>query len=113
MSSERESLPINIFHLPFSLQSNHTPPPTHGASIFSFFDIFWHFLAFFHFMLGSAAFLPTASDPLLTQNGIKQAWLAGNNGKSAERTAVKSRNQSRNGSDLPLRQPTDQKANTP
>ena len=43
MSSERESLPINIFHLPFSLQSNHTPPPTHGASIFSFFDIFWHF----------------------------------------------------------------------
>ena len=34
----------------------------------------------------------------------------GNNGKLTERTAVKSTNRSRNDSDLPLRQPTDQKA---
>ena len=31
----------------------------------------------------------------------------GNNGRSAERTAANSTNRSRNGSDLPLRQPTD------
>ena len=38
------------------------------------------------------------------------AWLDGNNGKSAERTVVKRANRSRNDSDSPLRQPTDQKA---
>ena len=35
--------------------------------------------------------------------------MDGNNGKFAERTVVKSTNWSQNGSDLPLRQPTDQK----
>ena len=40
----------------------------------------------------------------------EQAGLDGNNGKSAERMVVKSTNRSRNGSNLPLRQPTDQKA---
>ena len=40
----------------------------------------------------------------------KRAGLDGNNGKSAERMAVKSTNRSRNDSDFPLRQPTDQKA---
>ena len=49
-------------------------------------------------------------DPLLTQNPKKQAGLDGNNGNPAERTVVKSTNRSRNDSDLPLRQPTDQKA---
>ena len=33
----------------------------------------FHFWAFFYFMLGSAAFLPTASDPVLTQNGTGRA----------------------------------------
>ena len=36
--------------------------------------------------------------------------MDGNNGKSAERVVVKSTNRSRNDSDFPLRQPTDQKA---
>ena len=40
----------------------------------------------------------------------EQAGLDGNNGKSAEWTAVKNTNRSRNGSNLCLRQPTDQKA---
>ena len=40
----------------------------------------------------------------------KRAGLDGNNGKSAERTVAKSTNRSRNGSDLCVRQPTDQKA---
>ena len=55
--------------LPSSVQSNHTPPPTCDASVFSFFSIF-------HFMLGSAAFLSTAFDPVLTQNP-KKAGRAG------------------------------------
>ena len=44
-------------------------------------QVFFHFLAFlalfgiFHFMLGSAAFLPTASDPVLTQNPKKAESL--------------------------------------
>ena len=41
---------------------------------------------------------------------LERAGLDGNNGKSAERMAVKSTNQSRNDSDFALRQPTDQKA---
>ena len=36
--------------------------------------------------------------------------MDGNNGKSTERMVAKSANRSRNDSDLPLRQPTDQKA---
>ena len=36
--------------------------------------------------------------------------MDGNNGKSAERMVAKSTNQSRNDSDLCVRQPTDQKA---
>ena len=36
---------------------------------------------------------------------LERAGLDGNNGKSAERTAVKSTNRSRNNSDLPLRLP--------
>ena len=39
-------------------------------------QVFFSFWAFFYFMLGSAAFLPTASDPLLTQNP-KKAGRAG------------------------------------
>ena len=41
---------------------------------------------------------------------LERAGLDGNNGRSAERTAVKSTNRSRNDSDLCVRQPTDQKA---
>ena len=55
-----------------------------------------------------------ASAPCLTHfwPRTRKKWAVpdGNNGKSAERTVVKSTNRSRNGSDLPLRQPTDQKA---
>ena len=39
-------------------------------------QVFFHFWAFFYFMLGSAAFLSTAFDPLLTQNA-KKAGSAG------------------------------------
>ena len=42
--------------------------------------------------------------------GLERVGLDGNNGKSAERTAVKSTNRSRNGSAFSLGQPTDQKA---
>ena len=52
----------------------------------------------------------TVSDPVLTQNTKKRAGLDGNNGRSAERTVANGTNRSRNDSDLPLRQPTDQKA---
>ena len=41
---------------------------------------------------------------------LERAGPDGNNGKSAERMAVKSTNRSRNDSDLCVRQPTDQKA---
>ena len=41
---------------------------------------------------------------------LERAGLDGNNGKSAEWTVAKSTNRSRNGSDLCVRQPTDQKA---
>ena len=58
--------------------------------------------------------LKTACEEILThfcpRTGSEQASLDGNNGRSAERTAVKSTNRSRFGSDLCLRQPTDQKA---
>ena len=40
---------------------------------------------------------------------MERAGLDGNNGKSAERTVLKSANRSRNSSDFPLRQSTDQK----
>ena len=58
--------------------------------------------------------LKTACEEILThfcpRTEPEQVGLDGNNGKSAERTVVKSTNRSRNSSDLPLRQPTDQKA---
>ena len=43
---------------------------------------------------------------------LERAGLDGNNGRSAERTAANSTNRSRNGSDLPLRQPTEKQQDT-
>ena len=73
MSSEWVPLPINIFHLPFFALFCTVESYT-AAHIRR--KCFFHFLTFFHLMLGSAAFLPTVFDPLLTQNP-KKAGIVG------------------------------------
>ena len=59
-------------------------------------QVFFHFWAFFYFMLGNAAFLPTAPDPLLTQNpkkagrvGWKQRKIRRANGGKKHKTEPK------------------------